>query len=85
MLMQLPSNMLLTKVRPSLYIPFWVCVWSCVSAATAGVHSYQGLVAVRFFLGLAEAPFFPGVFYLLSWYVFTQTLFLVFFSRSNSY
>lgn len=69
MLMQLPSNMLLTKVRPSLYIPFWVCVWSCVSAATAGVHSYQGLVAVRFFLGLAEAPFFPGVFYLLScWY-----------------
>ncbi|KAJ9666158.1 hypothetical protein H2201_003837 [Coniosporium apollinis] len=69
-LMQLPSNMILTRVRPSLYMPFWVCVWSCISAATAGVHNYRGLVAVRFFLGIAEAPFFPGAFYLLScWYI----------------
>ncbi len=69
MLMQLPSNMLLTRVRPSLYIPFWVCVWSCVSAATAGANSYSHLIVIRFFLGISEAPFFPGAFYLLScWY-----------------
>ncbi|KAF2015198.1 MFS general substrate transporter [Aaosphaeria arxii CBS 175.79] len=69
MLMQLPSNMILTRVRPSLYIPFWVCLWSCVSASTAAVHNFQGLIAVRFILGITEAPFFPGVFYLLScWY-----------------
>ncbi|KAH8597559.1 major facilitator superfamily domain-containing protein [Bisporella sp. PMI_857] len=68
-LMQIPSNMILTRVRPSLYIPLWVCVWSCLSAGTAGVHNFQGIVAVRFFLGIAEAPFFPGAFYLLScWY-----------------
>lgn len=68
-LMQLPSNMMLTRVRPSLYIPFWVCVWSCVSASTAAVRNFGGLVAVRFVLGVTEAPFFPGVFYLLScWY-----------------
>ncbi|PVH81135.1 MFS general substrate transporter [Cadophora sp. DSE1049] len=68
-LMQVPSNMILTRVRPSLYMPFWVCVWSCISAATAGTHNFKGLVAVRFFLGVAEAPFFPGAFYLLScWY-----------------
>jgi MFS family permease len=67
--MQIPSNMILTRVRPSLYLPFWVCVWSCISASTAGTHNFSGLVAVRFFLGIAEAPFFPGVFYLLScWY-----------------
>ena len=58
--------MILTRVRPSLYLPFWVCVWSCISAATAGTHNFSGLVAVRFFLGIAEAPFFPGAFYLLS-------------------
>ncbi|KAH9210361.1 major facilitator superfamily domain-containing protein [Leptodontidium sp. 2 PMI_412] len=69
MLMQLPSNMILTRVRPSLYLPFWVCIWSCVSAATAAARSYSDLIVIRFFLGIAEAPFFPGVFYLLScWY-----------------
>lgn len=67
--MQLPSNMILTRVRPSLYIPLWVCAWSCISAATAATHNYQHLVVIRFFLGFAEAPFFPGAFYLLScWY-----------------
>lgn len=69
MLMQLPSNMILTRVRPSLYLSFWVCIWSCVSAATAAARNYSDLIIIRFFLGIAEAPFFPGVFYLLScWY-----------------
>ncbi|KAF2193953.1 MFS general substrate transporter [Zopfia rhizophila CBS 207.26] len=68
-LMQLPSNMILTKVRPSIYIPACAMLWSCVSAATAGVHNYPGLIAVRFFLGVVEAPFWPGAFYMLSsWY-----------------
>ncbi|KAJ5357594.1 hypothetical protein N7541_004752 [Penicillium brevicompactum] len=68
-LMQVPSNMLLTRVRPSIYIPLWVCIWSCLSAATAAVQNFAGLTAIRFFLGICEAPFFPGVFYLLScWY-----------------
>lgn len=67
--MQIPSNMILTRVRPSLYLPFWVCAWSCVSASTAACQNFSHLIAVRFFLGISEAPFFPGVFYLLScWY-----------------
>ncbi|KAF0318944.1 major facilitator superfamily transporter [Colletotrichum asianum] len=69
MIMQIPSNMLLTRVRPSLYLPFWACVWSAVSAATAGVQNFNQLLAVRCILGIAEVPFFPGVYYLLScWY-----------------
>jgi hypothetical protein len=36
-------------------------LWSGVSAAVAGVKTYEGLLAVRFFLGLVEAPLFPGV------------------------
>ncbi|KAF9883460.1 hypothetical protein FE257_003458 [Aspergillus nanangensis] len=69
LLMQLPSNMIITRVRPSIYMPVWVCIWSCISAATAGTHNYGGLIAVRLCLGVSEAPFFPGAFYLLScWY-----------------
>lgn len=69
MIMQIPSNMILTRVRPSLYLPIWACVWSIISAATASVNNFGQLIAVRILLGIAEAPFFPGVFYLLScWY-----------------
>ncbi|KAL3301183.1 MFS general substrate transporter, partial [Colletotrichum asianum] len=69
MIMQIPSNMLLTRVRPSLYLPLWACVWSAVSAAKAGVQNFNQLLAVRCILGIAEVPFFPGVYYLLScWY-----------------
>lgn len=69
MLMQLPSNMILTRVLPSVYLSFWVCIWSCISAITAAASSYSHLFAIRFLLGISEAPFFPGVFFLLScWY-----------------
>ncbi|KAJ6063909.1 major facilitator superfamily domain-containing protein [Penicillium canescens] len=69
MVMQIPSNMILTRVRPSLYIPIWVLVWSCISAATAAVQNFGQLIALRILLGIAEAPFFPGAYYLLScWY-----------------
>jgi hypothetical protein len=51
MLAQVPSNMLLTRVRPSMYIPATAIVWSAVSAATAGVTNASTLITVRFFLG----------------------------------
>lgn len=61
--------MLLTRVRPSLYLPAWTALWSCISASTAAAHSFPQLIAIRFLLGIAEAPFFPGAMYLLScWY-----------------
>lgn len=61
--------MLLTRMRPSLYIPFWTALWSIVSAATAAADNYTHLIVIRFFLGITEAPFFPGAMYLLScWY-----------------
>lgn len=55
------SNMLLTRTRPSMYIPAWTALWSIVSAATAGAGTYTHLIVIRFFLGIAEAPFFPGM------------------------
>lgn len=58
---QIPSNMIIGKVRPSVYLCCMAMVWSGVSAATCGAKNYAGLVVVRFFLGLVEAPLFPGV------------------------
>ncbi|CAM1503127.1 Fc.00g079030.m01.CDS01 [Cosmosporella sp. VM-42] len=68
-LMQVPSNMILSKVRPSWYLATCMVCWGIVSGATGAVHSFGGLVACRFFLGVTEAPFFVGVAFLFSgWY-----------------
>jgi len=40
--------------------------WAAVSAFTALAKNYTGLVLVRFFLGVVEAPYYPGALYLLS-------------------
>lgn len=65
-LMQIPSNMLITRIKPGLYMSSWMVVWAGVSAATAAVNNFGGLVACRFFLGITEAPFYPGATYMLS-------------------
>ncbi|KAK2063710.1 major facilitator superfamily transporter [Colletotrichum caudatum] len=65
-LMQIPSNMLITRIRPGLYMSAWMLVWAVVSGCTALVRNYGGLVACRFFLGITEAPFYPGATYMLS-------------------
>ncbi|KAK0706274.1 major facilitator superfamily transporter [Lasiosphaeria miniovina] len=60
LLMQLPSNMLITRVRPSLYLSAAMVLWGGVSACTAATRNFGQLIAVRFLLGFVEAPFFPG-------------------------
>ncbi|MFG2142237.1 MFS transporter [Streptomyces sp. NPDC048650] len=46
-----------------------VTAWGLCSAATAFVTDAHGLYLARFFLGLAEAGFFPGVVaYLTAWF-----------------
>lgn len=67
--LQIPSNLLLTRVRPSLYLPICMALWGVVSGCTALAKDFKGLVICRFFLGFLEAPFFPGALFLLSsWY-----------------
>ncbi|CAI7578767.1 hypothetical protein N7533_003159 [Penicillium manginii] len=68
-LTQIPTNMILNKMRPSLFLPAVMCGWAIVSAATGAVQNYRGLLALRFILGFVEAPFFPGALFLFSsWY-----------------
>ncbi|CAK7246175.1 MAG: hypothetical protein STHCBS139747_007798 [Sporothrix thermara] len=67
---QIPSNLVMTRItRPGLYICSAAAIWGAVSACTAAAQSYSGLLAIRVFLGVTEAVFFPGVLYFLSaWY-----------------
>ncbi|EME78868.1 uncharacterized protein MYCFIDRAFT_205194 [Pseudocercospora fijiensis CIRAD86] len=66
---QLPSNLLLTRLRPSWYLGIVMGIWGVVCALTSTVQNLGGLIAVRAFLGVTEAPFFPGAIFLMScWY-----------------
>jgi MFS family permease len=64
-----PSNFAMKYFSPSVWIGRIMISWGIVTICTAAVSSFRGLLAVRFFLGVAEAGFFPGVvMYLCYWY-----------------
>jgi ACS family tartrate transporter-like MFS transporter len=56
-----PSNVILDKVGARLWIARIMISWGLLSAATAFVVGPHSFYLVRFFLGLAEAGFFPGM------------------------
>jgi MFS family permease len=58
--------MIMTRVRPSLFMATWMAIWAIVSGLTGIARNYTGLVVTRFFLGVAEAPFYPGALFMLS-------------------
>ncbi|KAK0650014.1 major facilitator superfamily transporter [Cercophora newfieldiana] len=63
------TNVLLKRLRPSVFIPLIMVVWGIVMTFMGFVHNWSGLMAARWFLGLAEAGLFPGINYYLScWY-----------------
>ncbi|KAI9442628.1 MFS general substrate transporter [Lactarius indigo] len=66
---EVPANILLRVFRPSKWLPSLMLAWGTVTTLTCLVKSYQGLVIVRVFLGVAEGGVFPGVTYYVSlWY-----------------
>lgn len=66
---EIPSNLILSKTRPSVYLPIIMVLWGVVACCMSAVQSVKSLLAVRFVLGILEAGFPPGVSLLLStWY-----------------
>ncbi|RSL48029.1 hypothetical protein CEP54_013120 [Fusarium duplospermum] len=66
---EIPSNMLLTRIRPSLWIPFCEVTWSVLTILLCKCTSAKQIYALRFFIGLAESTFYPGMQYIIgSWY-----------------
>lgn len=62
---QVPSNIFLTRTRPSYYLSFCMVIRGIVSALTALSKTY-GFAVNALLLGLTEAPYYPGALYLLS-------------------
>lgn len=85
--MQIPSNMIASKIKwPGIYINVAMAVWGAISACTAAVNNFSGLVAARFFLGVVEAAFLPGVVYYISLFYNRQQMTLrtaIFYSGSQ--
>ncbi|KAK4170903.1 major facilitator superfamily domain-containing protein [Triangularia setosa] len=66
---EVPSNLMLKKVRPSIWLPAIMVAWGVVMTLMGIVHNFTGLLTARIFLGVAEAGLFPGVaYYLTNWY-----------------
>lgn len=68
-LFEVPSNILLKKLRPSRWLAFLMFSWGAITMGLGGVRSFGATAAVRFLLGMFEAGLFPGlVYYLTFWY-----------------
>ncbi|KAJ5479462.1 hypothetical protein N7530_004971 [Penicillium desertorum] len=64
-----PSNMILCRTRPSIFIPIITFAWGSVAALIGAVRHHGQLIALRFLLGVFEAGFSPAVIFLIStWY-----------------
>ncbi|KAF1931667.1 MFS general substrate transporter [Didymella exigua CBS 183.55] len=78
---EVPSNLLLKRLRPSIWLPTIMVAWGIVMTLMGIVKDYHGLLIARIFLGVTEAGLFPGVaYYITMWYCrheaqFRQALF----------
>ncbi|NEX61964.1 MFS transporter [Noviherbaspirillum galbum] len=68
-LMEVPSNIVLSRVGARVWIARIMVTWGVISSAMMFVNSPLSFYALRFLLGVAEAGFFPGIIlYLTYWY-----------------
>ncbi|KAI0032299.1 MFS general substrate transporter [Vararia minispora EC-137] len=66
---EVPSNVFLKRLRPSLWLSGLMLLWGVMMMLQGFVHNYGGLLGMRWMLGMMEAGLFPGVNYYLScWY-----------------
>ncbi|KAI0362468.1 major facilitator protein [Trametes cingulata] len=68
-LLEVPCNVLLKRLGPRVWMPSCMLAFGVITVLQAFAQNFGGLVAARFFLGLAESGFYPGCFYIISmWY-----------------
>lgn len=64
-----PSNMILVRTRPSLYLPGIMAFWGVLTCIMAVIEHYHHLIVLRVFVGIAESGFAPGILLIISsWY-----------------
>jgi ACS family tartrate transporter-like MFS transporter len=68
-LFEVPSNLVLYRTGARLWIARIMVTWGLAASAMMLVHTPWSFYALRFLLGVAEAGFFPGIiFYLTYWF-----------------
>ena len=65
-LFEVPSNIVLKMLTPRIWLTTITLAWGTVMTLMGIVQNYQGLLAARFMLGVAEAGFFPAASYILT-------------------
>ncbi|KAK9323103.1 major facilitator superfamily domain-containing protein [Lipomyces orientalis] len=64
-----PSQIIINRIRPSIWIPTCEFIWSCLVMALAAAKHAKHIYIIRFFLGLFESSSYPGFAYILGcWY-----------------
>lgn len=68
-LFEVPSNFIMKRyVRPSIWLATLLGLWGVFTLGFAGVQTYAEVVVLRFFIGVFEAGFFPGIVYYLTFF-----------------
>ncbi|KAL6877639.1 major facilitator superfamily domain-containing protein [Trichoderma longibrachiatum] len=67
-LLEIPSNMVIKRFRPSLYLSSLMFCWGTINMCMGFVHSYNALIGLRFLLGIFEAGVLPGIIYVTAMY-----------------
>ncbi|KAF1843565.1 MFS general substrate transporter [Cucurbitaria berberidis CBS 394.84] len=63
------ATLMLKHFTPSVWMTRIMLTWGIISMCQGATQNYAGILVCRFFLGAAEAGFYPGVLYHLSfWY-----------------
>src|SRR5438552_2951802 len=60
-LFETPSNMVLKKFTPRLWISLIATLWGIIATLTGLCNTYGQLIACRLLLGTVEAGLFPGL------------------------
>jgi ACS family tartrate transporter-like MFS transporter len=68
-LFEVPSNLILHRVGGRRWLARIMISWSLIAGAMVFVRGEHGFYALRCLLGVAEAGFFPGVIYYLTYWV----------------
>ncbi|CAM1508741.1 Fc.00g055890.m01.CDS01 [Cosmosporella sp. VM-42] len=69
-----PANWIMKRyVRPSHWLALLMLLWGCLTIGFAWIQNFTTVVVLRFFIGVFEAGFFPGIVYLITfWYTPNQ-------------
>ncbi|KAJ6565458.1 putative MFS transporter [Mycena vulgaris] len=72
---EIPTGYIVQKVRPGKWVGFNMILWGVVTACTAAVTNYRGLVATRVMIGILEAATAPCLMLITGmWYTKSEAI-----------